>query len=645
MKYSFEDIKYILKEFIKQTQILPVFLINYRDESLFELFKDTKNTFEAMKNEPDFDAKIEKLEQLAGTYPDLQITVNIIASTFDINLLNNFIDDYLEYNKPIGLKSAYGAFIERSDIQEIMLNQYKDTIDTQDQQFKNIIYNSNTQIIDNLGACKSMFKTLPWIAERVINTYISEVNGSIDTYILKTIPSITYNGIIWKRVNKNYYDLQCDRQMRREQSGDVLNFYTADNQLKLSIKVLYDIGNDEWLLQNEDIYNNELEYINKQSLQTADKISLILKEPITNESQRVALELIKRLTRRFMNTPDSKLTTEYWKAFITETAKQSSTIDDFALKIANVAVFLNNKLDPINCGIFAEQLTYGLYSPIDLLNVNVDIKLPEIFKDDFLFENQNNVREQVEAYINRLITEFKEDLVDEIFVSRNPYIKYNSRMYRRNTPDININLGDKWLENCKMIKTNYTNALTSGIASSIANIPSINMSLLTKTATMMKISIKPLLQVLQDDLKRLETLYNLKKDQEANVGRTDAGIIYENNEDEMEEDEYTTIPDTDTLSIDNTLADNETIGLLDGETDEGEHPQDMLFDDDDINNNEYEYTKLNKCRKCAAELADGEGQKTILWINKKPQVIKFCNLECIENFDFKKYKIKKKTKQ
>ena len=163
--------------------------------------------------------------------------------------LSKFKDEYIGYNTVLSsilnelndemLIKFINEYMVQSSLTLLeFYNIFKQNIDND---LPTIINNITPQIIETVDDCVHYFTVVPWNKEKVLNTYICKVDTDITKYIIPEI-TVSIKNETYYKVNKNYYDLQCDTRLYKEQDKTVLNFYNRMTKAKvINFKIAYQV--------------------------------------------------------------------------------------------------------------------------------------------------------------------------------------------------------------------------------------------------------------------------------------------------------------------------------------------------------------------------------------------------------------------
>ena len=424
---TLESIRLQLKEFKEK---YPRYNDKYR--TIYETINKTGNILLSFTKTPE-------LPKTEGVREEILSPLSIIITDFDINLTSKFIKEFLDQSHQ-DLHEFYKEFMT-DDMIKAKINKYKGIIYVPPE--KQIIipkYTVDDTINMNvdLQNCISMYSMLPWIPEKIKRIYICKVDIDISNYIVKLGVPLNIEGEDWYRVSKKYYNLQCDTNYYKKQIGNVLNFFNKKtDELVINFKIGYEVESTgkksknkiNIIIQDEELYKREIEYINKKNKTPQQKINEMLDRPVNTDIKDKAFKNLQNLfVIERNNGIETIATNKYIKDLVDEIDSQTNTLGEFVKKLSEIAVYLSRSLDAITFGLFKTNIELNLYEPKDLLNLTQKEKLPEVFGDNFMFEgDKEKIQDEINKNLLASLNEFGENFVDNLYISMNPYTNFKPR--------------------------------------------------------------------------------------------------------------------------------------------------------------------------------------------------------------------------
>lgn len=427
---------------------------------LYSLMKFFISSGNRPADEFNFDKIKLQLSNFKELYPQYSQMINNILEEFDAKLLYKFAREFINqgYLTPFEL---YDQFI--NDVSnKIILKSTKNNLD-----FNLGAFESKFMINKSMGEklaitiadkdCVFSYTQVPWLADKVENIYICPVDTDIYCYTYSK-DKINLFGTEWFKVNKYYYELQCDPNLLKEQKGDVLSFFDKNTkQLIANFKIGYEVSRNRVvpvenknyniysfenlsgknmvkrniIVQNEFIFEKEKKYFAEKNKTPKDKIKSITEESVNPVKPDVVKIAIKFMKTYFKNTDNEDLANdEYLNKVIDEILKISSNVSDFAKKLGELLVYMSKSVDAFNYGLFKSKIKLKYYPPEDIVKLTEKEKLPEVFGDGFLTgtsEENEKIRESMRSNLKESLDEFIENFIDELYIHRNMYGRYKPR--------------------------------------------------------------------------------------------------------------------------------------------------------------------------------------------------------------------------
>lgn len=290
-----------------------------------------------------------------------------------------------------------------------------------------------TKQLDN--SCASLYRVLPWLDLEVSGVYIASVEqgGDIGPYIIED-KSIERNGEKWYMSNAKYGQLLCSKEGKlREQRGNELIILDKNRNPKLKLKVGYQTSQG-FVIQDESIFNKEKEYLVDIERTRQQKLDEILDENVTPIVEKIGMERLSAALHEVApNVLDygiyrpipgyteegemfvPKIDTDYNKKVIELLAKDSTTIREFATKLANIVVYLT--IPDLGQDIFKKRIAQEYYLPSVLVELSPEEKLPEYFDDP---RTPKSDQERVNNIIQFAVDTFIKSMANSIYNIKHP---------------------------------------------------------------------------------------------------------------------------------------------------------------------------------------------------------------------------------
>jgi len=279
-------------------------------------------------------------------------------------------------------------------------------------------------------------RDVPWL-KNIDFTIITPAPGDslheIINYIQKDI-SYSFKGLKWYRVKKSFHNLMCRSfRTRDEDSNSVV---ATINGKKVRMQIAYVTKDQDFIIQDEDIFKLEKEYIKNLKMYPHDKVSLFLKSKIDESTQKFAKDRLAEILS--FVAPEVEEYKDPNGQYITravEKMMENSVINrDLLTRIAEIGVYLKD-----NNGIFFKRIKQEYYIPEILVTLTREEKLPEVFDDP----TEKNIY-QINNIIDNQVNNFVQTLADSIYQKNNATERVPMRPYAQ-LPQYKVK---KWKSAC-----------------------------------------------------------------------------------------------------------------------------------------------------------------------------------------------------
>jgi hypothetical protein len=279
-------------------------------------------------------------------------------------------------------------------------------------------------------------RDVPWLKNidfTIITPALGDSLHEISDYIQKDI-SYPFKGLKWYRVKKTFHNLMCRSfRTRDEESNSVV---ATINGKKVRMQIAYVTKDKDFIIQDEDIFKLEKEYIKNLKMYPHDKVSLFLKSKIDESTQKFAKDRLAEILS--FVAPEVEEYKDPNGQYITravEKMMENSVINrDLLTRIAEIGVYLKD-----NNGIFFKRIKQEYYIPEILVTLTREEKLPEVFDDP----TEKNIY-QINNIIDNQVNNFVQTLADSIYQKNNATERVPMRPYAQ-LPQYKVN---KWKSAC-----------------------------------------------------------------------------------------------------------------------------------------------------------------------------------------------------
>ena len=401
-------------EMIINLDIYNVFvnIINYFDKDLFDKFiifiEYHKYTDESEKHYSDLDIlynnflfsnekeNLVNLKKLKRTITDTS-NIQFLPEITDITIYSPNIKYINPPRKKINLPTD--KRIKLTDKNEIS---YSQSIYSNPPwipyRVKNIYINtSDFAILYNVISSYNMQseKMKEYKREKYAENIKNSKNIGYDIDILDKNLIIDEEGNKWYKVNKMFFKFfNLISLFRKKQEGEILTvnienlFEDFGDETEIKLKIGFLIDDENFIIQNENIFNQEIEYFRNQNSTTQQKTRKILKEQLSKEIIEVASEKLFEELKKITNLTQGR---NYSDEIVKQMAIGCENVNEFIEKMADFLVYIEPTVDNIGNKIFKKKLISGYYLPEVIPTLSPAEKLPEIFNDSTPAKFQDTV--------------------------------------------------------------------------------------------------------------------------------------------------------------------------------------------------------------------------------------------------------------
>jgi hypothetical protein len=288
--------------------------------------------------------------------------------------------------------------------------------------------------------CIKLYSRPPWVEGVVKNVYLTQVEGGTNVGDYSSLETKkVVEGVTWHPVNKEYFKLQCNALARtRTQEENVLLVLTSDKK-QVQLRIAYDT-NRGFQIQDEEMFQYELEYLKERRMNYGDKLLKILQGPITEEAQTTAMRALSSyLLSAAPGVPDYKDTSEYINELVKELEKKSKTVQDLANEVGGITAYLISYTSKNNVSNFIKRIRGFEFTPATLANMSPRQKLPEIFANDnvgweLVEDVSNTIATEISLFVQVFATSVYKDIHITEQVPTQPTINPPRKLYSIPTP-------------------------------------------------------------------------------------------------------------------------------------------------------------------------------------------------------------------
>ena len=483
-------LKYIINLYLNQNKrtlnkFYDIFLVNPKDLLILRefrtlLYKIMQKNKDGFQEDTEYAEAKTELIQFKTKYNFHTVIMDSIINDLDKKYLYVFIKQYLSYT------STLDEFFKEFKTDSVILFNIAKEPTKSTVPFLSIIeptiIEPNTYFsakkteyedLESVKSCRQIFKEIPWIKETVEHIYIAEVDFDTLGYIIynedndDTKKFIEINDELYYRVNKYYFDLQCDKTLYKVQKDDIIEFYDRKtNEIVMNFKIAFEVTTSNKnvisiILQDKKLFDDEIAFFkSKTKVNPLVTIDSILKEPILKhpEATQIAKNILEPLLADKKENDifvyNGVVNEKYIDDIIDLLVKENKTVNGFVKHLGSIVIYLKPAvIKYLSFGTFKKHIELGYYTPSDMLDLNHKQKLPEIFGDDSNINKR--IQQEIKNDLRGSYEDFIEDFCDTIYIGRNPHSKYRRRSDIRHGDKLRYNLKKPlhdWRLDCENFK-------------------------------------------------------------------------------------------------------------------------------------------------------------------------------------------------
>jgi hypothetical protein len=266
------------------------------------------------------------------------------------------------------------------------------------------------------NSCVNNYYSVKWINDRVKGVYISSVNNTDISLYVNGKMSKFINNREWFIVTEKYIKMICLNKYTRKQKGDVMTI--EGPKFKMELMVGFDITDDKFIIQDEKIFRDEIEYMNRFDKYVFDRIEELKNVDVVMFKDKILSLASVSITSTLIEIAPNN--DKYGKLndispFVSQVVdilfNSSHKIGDFSKKLATLMTYISNDVID-NKNEFQHKIIEGLYTPEILCLMN----LPEVLPEIFVYTNiDEKIKNNITKYINVLIDEYSDMFVKSLY--------------------------------------------------------------------------------------------------------------------------------------------------------------------------------------------------------------------------------------
>ena len=266
----------------------------------------------------------------------------------------------------------------------------------------------------------------PWIY-RFSSTWISAPAEILEkySYPVSVIPPVVIDEIEYRHANRLFNILQCNSYSKNKtQNKDILTLY-EDRKVPVEFRVCHLLTSNKMIKQDEDLFLQEKEYLEKrmvlsQSEQILNariidnfKIIEMAKLMTTNKLKRD----IARISEKHKLETDPTKLEKYVERMVEAiySKNKGKTIRDFLNDIADILLYLDNRMLGEYSDIFQKKLVNMFYKPETVVELKLDSRFEEFYKNPrYSKELKNKVSQRIQYYKGIVVEEISRRVVYDL---------------------------------------------------------------------------------------------------------------------------------------------------------------------------------------------------------------------------------------
>lgn len=245
--------------------------------------------------------------------------------------------------------------------------------------------------------CVRLYEKYPWIEDHD-HTFIAFPNNKVGSkYVTGTVPVDTYEDMYLYIPNTLFTLLNCNsNKHKRKQEKDILYMYDEKNK-KHGFILVHVKRNGEFIVQDENIFANELKWIKASKSKTSAQIDLLLSTDIdhNHNARKICLHYLSI----YLDTePNDDYTLRIENGLYESVS--SLTVKEYFYIASSILIFLDQSLLRPYASIFNKRVSSKVYIPENIVKIPLEEKFPEAFMN--IHVSQESV-DSIKQSINRLL--------------------------------------------------------------------------------------------------------------------------------------------------------------------------------------------------------------------------------------------------
>lgn len=224
--------------------------------------------------------------------------------------------------------------------------------------------------------CVGLYERYPWLEDHD-HTFIAFPNNKvIAKYVTDTVPVDTYEDMDLYIPNTLFTLLNCNsNKHKRKQEKDVLYMYDEKNK-RHGFIVVHVTTRGKYIIQDEEIFFNELKWIKASKSKTYSQINLLL-EADTDDNSKARQVCLKYLSIYLNLEMNDDYLIRIEKGIYDASA--SLTLKDYFYIASSLLIFLDQSLLKPYASVFNKRISGKVYVPENIVKLPLEEKFPEAF--------------------------------------------------------------------------------------------------------------------------------------------------------------------------------------------------------------------------------------------------------------------------
>lgn len=277
------------------------------------------------------------------------------------------------------------------------------------------------------SGCLNLQLYKPWIY-KFSHTLVSASEEILQKYTIpeNLFPPVVLNGVKYYHPNKLFHILQCgyfSTKMRR-QNQDILSLY-EDANTRVDFKVAHVLKDGSIILQDQVLFDKEVEYIKNRDLLT-DSEKLLNSQlgdnyKVQEITKRISKNKIKsgimKVAEKNQLVVDENQVEKYADDIVENIFKQNAKkqVRVFLLEVANILIYMDNRMLGEYATNFQQKLVNMFYRTDKIRELTNTNRFEELYKNNrYPPDLKNKISQRIEFYKGIIAEEISKETVYEL---------------------------------------------------------------------------------------------------------------------------------------------------------------------------------------------------------------------------------------